>query len=386
MRRVFIIQNTPLDAPLPLSVFLTNLINRFPHHPDLEINLIAGQTSSIPSGVVSLCRKVYTIPASTYSIKDNITFSIEVFNILKREHAHAPIDIIHCFYPSSSLLGAVLFKLFHHKKAALIYDVRSPWIEMSLARGFVARWISTVYKGILYLEERLLAKWVNHFVFITDGLARYYRQKTGIHSSRPMTILPTGVDLELFRPCDSDIRRRYGITASEILIISVGGIAKIRQLDRFLLLFAEIISRKKHLKLMFVGDGDALADLKKLTARLRIGGQVIFTGSVPHREVPRYISAADYGLAHIPDLKVYRHSFALKILEYLGCGIPVLATGMQAHKEIIKKVTGVFLYTTAGQLLKGLNTKIKKPIRQDLSPYSWQTIAAGYRDIYRGLP
>ena len=113
---------------------------------------------------------------------------------------------------------------------------------------------------------------------------------------------------------------------------------------------------------------------------------MIFTGSVPHREVPRYISAADYGLAHIPDLKVYRHSFALKILEYLGCGIPVLATGMQAHKEIIKKVTGVFLYTTAGQLLKGLNTKIKKPIRQDLSPYSWQTIAAGYRDIYRGLP
>ena len=386
MKRIFIIQNTPLDKPLPLSVFLTNLLNRFPHYQDLEINLIAGGTDAIPKGVLALCRKVYTLPTSTYSIKDNIKFSLKVLGILKREHRHTPIDTIHCFYPNSSLLGAVLFKRFHHKEVSLIYDIRSPWIEMSLARGFVARWISSLYKGILYLEERILARRVDHFVFITDGLAHYYKKKIHINHSKGVTILPTGVDLELFQPRETDIREQYRVKDSDTLIVSVGGIAKIRQLDRFLHLFHEATTRKKFLKLMFVGDGDALEELKGLTAQLGISHKVIFTGSVPHREVPRYICAADFGLAHIPDLQVYRSSFALKILEYLGCGVPVLATRMEAHKEIKKKVDGVHLYTSANQLLIGLNTKIKRPVLQDLSPYSWKTIAEGYCGVYRGLP
>lgn len=386
MKRIFIIQNTPLDEPLPLSVFLTNLLNRFPHHQDLEINLIAGGTKTIPKGVLALCRKVYTLPTSTYSIKDNIRFSFKVLSLLKREHRQAPIDVIHCFYPNSSLLGAVLFKMFHHKGASLIYDVRSPWIEMSLARGFVARRISALYKWILYLEERWLARRVDHFVFITDGLAQYYKQKIGINHRRGVSILPTGVDLELFKPRETDIRARYRVKDSDILIVSVGGIAKIRQLDRFLHLFREATDQKKFLKLMFVGDGDALEELKALTAQMGISHKVIFTGSVPHQNVPRYICAADFGLAHIPDLNVYRHSFALKILEYLGCGVPVLATRMQAHKEIKKKVDGVHLYASSNQLLIGLNAKIKRPVLQDLSPYSWETIAESYCDVYRRLP
>ena len=267
MRRIFIIQNTPINEPLPLSVYLTSLLKNFEKKDNIEINLIVSKSKKIPVEISNLCNKIYQIDSSTYSIYGNVYFGFKTQFILRLENKRNGISILHCFYPNSSLMGAVPFKILN-RRVKIIYDVRSPWIEMSIERGFVNRKITKLYKVVLYLFEKFFCRFVGHFIFITEGLAKYYKNKLNIKENQKVTISPSGVDLKLFRKVKSDIRKKYGIKDDETLIGSVGGIAKIRRLDQFLEIFKKATESNQKIKLMFVGNGDAFADLRQKSKRM----------------------------------------------------------------------------------------------------------------------
>jgi glycosyltransferase involved in cell wall biosynthesis len=385
MKRIFIIQNTPLNEPLPLSIFLTSLLKNFGVNKDSEINLIVSKSKAIPLSIQKLCYKIYQVSANTYSIKDNIIFSLKARSILQRENILKHINIIHCFYPNSSLMGAFLFKLFNNKKVKIVYDVRSPWIEMSIARGYVSRSIAAIYKFVLYFEEWFLCKWVNSFVFVTKGLADYYENRIKIKSKKRVYIIPSGVDLKFSRTSKSNIREKYRIDSQDILICSVGGIAKVRKLDDFLYLFKSVVLKNKQIKLMFIGDGDLLEKLKKITKSLNLFSNVIFVGIVPHNDIPKYISASNFGLAHLPDLFIHRNNFSLKILEYLCCNVPVLASKIDSNIEISKKLKGIHIYENSQDILDIVSQKNGEVVKQDLSNYSWPHLAFSYEKIYKEL-
>lgn len=377
MKRIFIIQNTPLNEPLPLSVYLTDLLRNFNKNKEFEINLIIGKSKDIPKEIIRLCNKIYQFQSSTYSIKDNLKFSFFIKRILKKENHIKKIDIVHCFYPNSSLLGAVLFKL-NNKDVRIIYDVRSPWIEMSIERGFINKWIVPMYKKILYSEEKWLCNKTDEFIFITEGIKNYYTKKYNL-ANKKIFISPSGVDTNIFKKVKTDIRQKYGIKDNEILIGSVGGIAKIRKLDEFLDIFKEIINKNKKIKLMFVGEGDSLQDLKNKS--LNFNKNVIFVGKVPHDEVPEYISAFDFGLCHLPNIFIYQNSFPLKILEYLACGVPVLASELKAHEEISKQLNGIYIYKNKKDLLKILKNK-HKISNEDIINFSWNSLTKNYEKMW----
>ncbi len=52
--------------------------------------------------------------------------------------------------------------------------------------------------------------------------------------------------------------------------------------------------------------------------------QYTLLGAVPHREVPRYLSAADLGMVAIPPTPAQKYRSPLKTADYLYCGLPYL--------------------------------------------------------------
>ena len=385
MKRVFVIQNTPLQEPLPLSVFLSGLLSHLVRSEEFEWNVVVGQSHALPPALRERARRVHILPTRTYSILDNIRFALRTWGILRREHRSARIDILHCFYPNSSLLGVVLFKMFSRCRAPVIYDVRSPWIDMSIARGFIKPGLARIYRALLYFQERRLCRRAAAFVFVTRGLADVYREKVTIRSSQRVSVIPSGVDLDRFRPVESRFRRRLGVGRDEILICSVGGIAAVRRQDEFLPLFKEVCRCHPGVKLVFVGEGDLLARLKQRTTEMGLDGRVIFTGAVPHDQVPEIICACDFGLSHLPDMFVHRHNFSLKILEYLACGVPALASRIDSNMVLARMLRGVFIYDGAEDILKVLERPRPIEVETDLSRFSWPKLAEAYRDIYRIL-
>jgi glycosyltransferase involved in cell wall biosynthesis len=359
---------------------LTDLLRNIKKSKNFEINLIVGKSENIPSEIKDLCNKIYQFNGSTYSIKDNFNFSFFVNKILKEENNQKKIDIVHCFYPNSSLLGGVLFKR-KNKDVKLVYDIRSPWIDMSIQRGFINKGVVPIYRWVLYSEERFLGKYVDQFIFITDGLKDYYNNSCRIGRGRAFLVSPSGIDVKKFSRVKTDVRKKYGIRNNEVLIGSVGGIAKIRKIDEFLDLFKEVANKNSKVKLMFVGEGDALDDIKAKVKEFDLGKNVVFVGSISHSEVPKYLSAFDFGLCHLPNIFIYENSVPLKVLEYLSCGVPVLASELKAHYEMSKKLKGIYVYKNAEDISKFVE-KNRGKVKTSLKGYDWRDIAEEYETVW----
>src|SRR4030042_2841785 len=69
-----------------------------------------------------------TVPGKTYSIYGQSRFMISCLIALKRKK----YDIIHTKNPFSSLIPALIYKIFFYKKCRVIYDIRGLWIDFAL--------------------------------------------------------------------------------------------------------------------------------------------------------------------------------------------------------------------------------------------------------------
>ena len=74
----------------------------------------------------------------------------------------------------------------------------------------------------------------------------------------------------------------------------------------------------------------------------------------------------------------------MKVLEYLACGVPVLASDIKAHRDIGQQLEGVFLYRDGPDLLKIIRNSNQR-VYQDLESFSWSGIAKTYQEIYQSL-
>lgn len=389
-KNVFIIENTELGSCLPLSVYLTELLKNYVIQEKLNLNLIIAKSESIPEEIKNKVPKIHQIDASLYSLKDNLKFSLGTFKILRKENKKQRINIIHCLYPNSSLLGTVLFKILCNWEVKIIYDVRSPWIDMSVERGYINKFIAPIYKTLLYLEEFLLCRFVNYFVFITEGLKRYYAKKIFLNNKKTI-VIPSGVDTNQFTFRKGDIRQKYRIKNNELLLGMVGTLGEERELDFVIKAFKNLLQVDKRYKLMIVGDGAAKKELEKLSKDLKINGYTIFTGKIDHQLIPKYISSFDMGICHLPDIFIFRQSFPLKILEYLSCGIPVLASNIKAHQEIAKNLRDIYIYNLEeSDFIKTINrVNLNKPslINKERlkNNYDWGSLSKKYNLIYENL-
>jgi len=100
-------------------------------------------------------------------------------------------------------------------------------------------------------------------------------------------------------------------------------------------------------RLVLVGGGSRLEELKGLALAEGVSDRVTFTGIVPHDSVPDYLSDAKVAvLPNIPD-GPSEFSSPLKLFEYMACGVPVVASAIPAFSEIISHKKNALLFEPA---------------------------------------
>jgi len=380
--KICIAQNVNISEHLALSTYLRSISGYLAKKDNIEASLVTLKGLQTPKHLPKSI-KLYEINGNLYSITGNIRYCLGLYKKLKEINKEKSIDIIHCLYPNSALLGAVLFKRIS-PTVKILYDIRSPWIDMSVARGSVSRYIAPFYSKAAYFSEKKLSHHADGFIFITEGLKKFYEDKIKL-DSKPANIIPSGIDIELFRKMASKkIKGDYNLSDQNFIIGYVGGISKTRQLDFALRAFSHISNVKY--RLMFVGEGDDKQNLEKLARELQIQDRVIFTGSVRYEDVPHYISAFDVGLCHLPDVFVFRHSYPMKILEYLACGIPVLASKIEAHENISRELSNVYIYNSPESFIQQVKEiSLERNVPTNLDEYRWESICDSIVQMYEQL-
>ncbi len=139
-------------------------------------------------------------------------------------------------------------------------------------------------------------------------------------------VLPNGVDTSLFSKGDSrDLRKELGIEDSFVMGY-VGVLREWVDLRPTLRALAALREKEYKVRLLVLGEEGGLDACRLLTQEFGVADQVLFIGTVPYEQVPRYVSLMDVGLIPFGYNPVASGALPLKLLEYMSCEIPVICT------------------------------------------------------------
>ncbi|MEG1389174.1 MAG: glycosyltransferase, partial [Angelakisella sp.] len=133
-----------------------------------------------------------------------------------------------------------------------------------------------------------------------------YFRLTGV--DKDVNVIPNAVEMDQFAPKNFDdetkaaLRLRHGIKPDAMLACFVGRLGREKSVDVLLDYWAQSITPADNITLLVIGEGPVRAELMEQAEKLGISDMVIFTGKVPHDELPPYYAISDvYVTASLSD-------------------------------------------------------------------------------------
>ena len=162
-------------------------------------------------------------------------------------------------------------------------------------------------------------------------------------------IVPPGVDLHTFHPCDQPKNRaQLGVHQDARVILFVGRIQPLKAPDVLIRAVGELVrrdpGRRSRLRLIIIGspsgpDAEWSATLTPLAQELGVSDLVSLRPHSPRAELFRWYCAAD--VVGVPS---YNESFGLVALEAQACGRPVVATDVGGLRHaVLDQETGILV-------------------------------------------
>ena len=118
-----------------------------------------------------------------------------------------------------------------------------------------------------------------------------------------------------------------------LVICFVGWFVPWHRLDLLINTFSSLCANKPNLSplLLLAGDGPLKNELGKQAMELGISENVVFTGSLPHEEIPNLLRASDISV--IPHSNEYRSP--IKLFEYMAQESAVIAPSTEPIASVI---------------------------------------------------
>ncbi len=200
---------------------------------------------------------------------------------------------------------------------------------------------ATVYRRLIHRAETFICRRAD--AVSTNNVAlRDYVIAAGADPGR-VTVEYPGLDLERFRPGprDPELARRFGIDASDRVVLFMGTLFRFAGLGWFLDGFADVLRRDRSIKVLLVGGGEAEAELRAQVDRLGISSQVIFTGFIDYEWLRDHVVLGDVAINPFDEELVTNCALPGKILQYAGCGLPTVCTRLEGMQGVIPEGEGV---------------------------------------------
>jgi glycosyltransferase involved in cell wall biosynthesis len=185
------------------------------------------------------------------------------------------------------------------------------------------------------------------------------------HGALPekIRVLPDGVNSRLFRASVSGaaIRARYGLEGN-LVVGHVGSFHHWHDIAGLLDAFGDLYRRDPSLRLLLVGDGYERRAIQKRVEERGLSPAVVFTGNVPHEQVPEYLAAMDVSVVPYKAMPSFFFS-PLKLFESMAAGTPTIAAALGQIQDVITHGETGWLYPAGdnARLAEGLAHLLASP-------------------------
>jgi len=171
------------------------------------------------------------------------------------------------------------------------------------------------------------------------------------------------------------------------LVGYLGRIKKYKSVNHLILAFSKVIQQIPDARLLIIGDGDYLTELKKLVARLKLEQVVTFVGATSHQQKVDYLN--QMWLAVNPSPK---EGWGLTVIESNCCGVPVVAADSPGLRDsVVAGKTGLLYpygdhHQLAGQIIKLIqNDQLRTSLAKQCIPwahrFNWEDSATNMLNL-----
>ena len=159
-------------------------------------------------------------------------------------------------------------------------------------------------------------------------------------------VIPQGVDASIMKKLakDKELQKNLKISNQDRVVMYLGSIHSISGLPFILNSIPKIIQTIPNFKLLIVGGGIYLENLKNISKKLKIEDKVIFVGYVPYVDIPRYCSLAELCINPFEITDMTNKLSPAKIFDLLACGKPILATPLEGMLYDFPKESNTVIY------------------------------------------
>lgn len=238
----------------------------------------------------------------------------------------------------------------------------------------------------------VFSRWVvNQTACVIAPTVKVRRLLEGYQVSRPIHVIPTGIDLSRFcRPVDeiqmSVLRRSLDIPQDAFVMVYVGRLAEEKNISELLHQTAALSGA--NIRLLLVGDGPYREALESQVQALGLTERVIFTGMVPPAQVADYYRLGDVFVSASSS-----ETQGLTYLEALASGLPALCRRDECLEGVIRDGINGWQYQDSAQFRRHLQQLMDDPsMRMELSrnaaelaqrAFSYQAFAAAAAAVYQ---
>jgi glycosyltransferase involved in cell wall biosynthesis len=281
------------------------------------------------------------------------------------------------------LAGSAVIHAAKRHHVPVVFDLKD-WFPDSAAAYFRNRLMQDlVRKSVWEITKRNLSK----SDIITTVSPSLVEKLKGLGFSAGL--ITNGVDTDLFRPMNgSDTRVELGIGDDEFVIGFSGSVERWYAIDDMIRALPDLICHRPNTRLLIIGGSlftDYKTALENLAKDLGISDRVIFTGTKPYHELPRYIACMDACTIPLSPPQWGEIALPNKFFEYTACGKPII---MKPIPDV-SRIGGLnlFVYKTQDEYIAQIQSLMKNPCTFDvnLENYSWKEKARQFEELLKDL-
>ncbi len=257
---------------------------------------------------------------SWHKVYLDLFLMLKVFGVTRR---YKPC-LIHAHLHEGVLAGWPVSRIFG---IPILFDYQGSLSGESVNHGFFKS-DSLLYKLFRWIEYRINR--LADFIVTSSSCGVKELKDSGKIRADKVAVFPDGVDTNVFRHYSRlEALDRLGIDDNYPVIMYLGLLNHYQGIDLLLESAKLLIHQGRSFRMVIMGYPEQ--GYRQKAEQLNISSFVIFTGKIDYADAPKFLAAGD--LAVSP--KISDTEANGKLLNYISCGLPVVAFDTPVNREIL---------------------------------------------------
>jgi len=222
----------------------------------------------------------------------------------------------------------------------------------------------THFKSLVKRSEKYVFRNAS-FVSTHNEALRQYCIGLGAAPNKSSVIYP-GIDMSRFFPAPphQDLQAKVGLQPTDKVLLFMGTIFRFSGLVELLTELAPALRLDKSIKFLILGDGEDFNRLHQLALTHGLQSQVIMPGRIEYDLLADYLRLGHVALLPFKQELVTHGALPGKVLQYLACGLPTIATPLDGLQSMIPPNKGILYANDSQEMANMAIDLVSKPDQQ----------------------